>query len=94
MTQLLASNSEKAYEYVNDNARFKRDEGWFQKIGQNKEKTDKEEKQLENQEKKEEKGGEKVEINVPLSGRHTPSLVRIVWRKATRTFLNDVKPQL
>ncbi len=40
------------------------------------------------------KGGEKVEINVPLSGRHTPSLVRIVWRKATRTFLNDVKPQL
>ncbi len=40
------------------------------------------------------KGEERVEVNIPLSGRHTPSLVRIVWRKATRTFLNDIRPQL
>jgi len=40
------------------------------------------------------KEGERVEISVPLSGRYTPSLVRIVWRKATRTFLNDIKPRL
>ncbi len=40
------------------------------------------------------KGGEKVELSIPLGGRHTPSLVRIVWRKATRTFLSDIRPQL
>ena len=37
------------------------------------------------------KGGESIELTIPISGRHIPSLVRIVWRKATRTFINDIK---
>jgi len=39
------------------------------------------------------KGGESIELSIPISGRHIPSLVRIVWRKATRTFINDIKLQ-
>ncbi|HIP57212.1 MAG TPA: hypothetical protein EYH02_03980 [Ignisphaera aggregans] len=39
------------------------------------------------------KGGETIELSIPIGGRHIPSIVRVVWRKATRTFVNDIKLQ-